>query len=160
MEKAPIPAASAAAPTALSDVATAPPKAATNTDKTTRRRQTDFPPGARASRVYQTNTPEPRTIAAAKVATALTIAKGSIMIAQPNLWSLDREGKLVIDRVAVDGQHMISNVDRPGRQIVRKRDDQKPRIGTVATASQGDLRSLRRDDPHLRERRFNSLVKP
>src|SRR5580658_3663416 len=133
IEKALIPAASAAAPTVPSTVATAPAKAETNTDKTTRRRQTDFPAGAKASRVYQTNTPEPRTTAAAKVATALTTAKGSIITACL-LLGLDREGKLVLDHVAVNGQHMISDVDRPGRQIVRKRDDQKPRIGTVAMA--------------------------
>ena len=106
------PAASAAAPTALSDVATAPAKAATITDKTTRRRQTDFPAGARASRVYQTNTPEPRTIAAAKVAMALTIAKGSIMIAQPNLSSLDREGELVVGRVDRDPPPVLERTEK------------------------------------------------
>src|SRR3984893_10321597 len=150
MEKAPIPAASAAAPTAPSDVATAPAKAATNTDKTTRRGQTAVRAGARASRVYQTNTPEPRTIAAAKVAMALPMAKGSIMIAQPNLSSLDREGEFVVASVTVNRQHMVSDVNRPGWQIVRKRDFQKPRIRTVALAGQGDLRSLCGDDPHLR----------
>ena len=41
------------------------------------------PAGARASRVYQIKKLEPRTIAAAKVAMALTIANGSIMIARP-----------------------------------------------------------------------------
>src|SRR5271165_3953448 len=62
--------------------------------------------------------------------------------------------------MAVDGQNMVADGDRPSWNIIWKRDDQKPRIGTVAMAGQKDLLSLRRHDPHLGECWFDILVEP
>ena len=75
-------------------------------------------------------------------------------------WFLYGEGKLRVDHVAINGQNMISDDHWPSRQIIRKRDNKKTRIGTVAMAVQRNLRSLYRHDPHLRECRFDCLVEP
>ena len=78
----------------------------------------------------------------------------------PLAWFLYGEGKLRIDHVAVNGQNMIADDHWPSRQIIRKRDNKKTRIGTVAMAGQRDLRSVRQRDPHLRECWFDRLVEP
>src|ERR1700730_20799 len=83
IEKAPTPAAAAAEPTTLSHVATAPAKEETRTVRTTRWRQIAPPAGWTASREYQIKLVDPTTIAAAKVAIALIMAKGSNMTVRP-----------------------------------------------------------------------------
>ena len=49
-------------------------------------------------------------------------------------WCLDREGKLILDHMTVDGENMVPDVDRPGGQVIRKRDDQKLAVRIVAMA--------------------------
>src|SRR5262245_1983928 len=83
IDKAPTPAAAAAEPTTLAQVAAAPTNEDTSTAKKHPWRQIAPPAGRRASREYQTSVLEPTIIAAAKVAIALTMANGSNISLRP-----------------------------------------------------------------------------